>query len=126
MQTLTNRQIAQNILVANKAVLTNEGAKAFRSATMLLIKEQTTAKDAGATYNDARKILINKGELEAEAFKRFGTGRNHTSAPRIAIPEGSTWKLVNKADDSLVSYHTSRAKAYAARTDKATQKAVKL
>ena len=126
MQTLTNRQIAQNILVSNKNVLLNEGTKAFRSTCMLQIKEQTTAKDTGATYNDARKILINKNELNAESFKRFGTGRNHTSGPRIERPLDATWKLVNKADDSLVSYHTSRAKAYASRTDKATQKAVKL
>lgn len=126
MQTLTNRQIAQNVLVANKAVLANEGAKAFRATCLVAIKDQTTAKDAGATYNDARKILINANELDAEAFKRFGKGRNHTSAPKVAIPEGSTWKVVDKATEAVVSYATSRAKAYAARTDKATQKVVKL
>ena len=126
MQTLTNRQIAQNVLRTNINVLNNEGAKAFRSTCMLQIGAETSAKDVGATYNDARKILINANELNAEAFKRFGTGRNHTSGPRVVIPEGSTWKVVCKATDAVEAYTTSRAKAYAARTDKATQKVVKL
>lgn len=124
---ITKRQFAKNTLLANVGLLTTESPKVFRKVCLdkILAKfPDTSPGSLGAVYNDAKHLLINAGEIEA--FGRHGAGRNHNSAPKIEMPEGSKWKVVTKEGDHLVSYHPTKAKATASITDKTLHKVVKL